>query len=384
MTNEPNRRRFLQASLAATTALMAAPRSVLAEEKNAFSFALLGDLHFDKLEHHDFGWLERNKPSDLSQIKNYSKLTAEIMPQLFARLSTCVSQLQAASAQVPFVLQVGDLVEGLCGTEELAARQNREALEFVRDSKLGLPFLFTKGNHDVTGDGANQAFASVFQPYLREQASGFAGGGRLANACYAIQHGNALFCFFDAYDRESLEWLEATLAKRTARHCFVVVHPPVVPYGARATWHLYSSAKDRARRDKLLGMLGNENALVLSGHLHKYNTITRTTPGGGRFVQVAVSSVVKALDAKPKDHLSGVEAYNGDQIQVEPTFSPETAQERRAIYEAERPLVKSFEYADLAGYAVVTVSDDAVKLAMHAGTGEQAWATADLMRLLTA
>src|SRR5581483_4852709 len=122
------------------------------EDKSAFSFVLLGDLHFDKLEHHDFGWLERNKPGDLSQIKNYSKLTAEVMPQLFARLSTCVSQLQAASSQVPFVLQVGDLVEGLCGTEELAALQNREALEFVRDSKLGVPFLFTKGNHDVTGD----------------------------------------------------------------------------------------------------------------------------------------------------------------------------------------------------------------------------------------
>ena len=34
-----------------------------------------------------------------------------------------------------------------------------------------------------------------------------------------------------------LIWLEATLAKRTEKHLFVVIHTPVVPYDARADWH---------------------------------------------------------------------------------------------------------------------------------------------------
>jgi hypothetical protein len=200
------------------------------------------------------------------------------------------------------------LVEGLCGTEELAARQNAEALAFVETMKLGVPFLFTKGNHDVTGDGAPEAFQTVFHPFLNRQSASL-GGSKLEGAAYTLEHGGALFCFFDAYDKASLDWLEAALARRTARHCFVVIHPPVVPYGARATWHLYSAAGDRSRREKLLTLLGQQNAFVLGGHIHKYSTLTRTTPAGGRFVQLAVSSIVNALEVQPKDQLSGIAEY---------------------------------------------------------------------------
>ena len=85
----------------------------------------------------------------------------------------------------------------------------------------------------------------------REQSGGFSAvATKLDAANYTIEHGDALFCFFDAYDKASLDWLEAVLAKRTARHCFVIIHPPVVPYGARATWNLYSAERDKAQREK--------------------------------------------------------------------------------------------------------------------------------------
>ena len=128
-----------------------------------------------------------------------------------------------ARERASFVLQVGDLVEGLCGSQELAEKQNREAVDFVRHARLGVPFLFTKGNHDVTGDGAVAAFQDVFHPFLKEQSSAFKGGGQGTSANYSIEHRDAQFCFFDAYDKTSLEWLESVLAKRTARNCFVVI-----------------------------------------------------------------------------------------------------------------------------------------------------------------
>jgi hypothetical protein len=31
-------------------------------------------------------------------------------------------------------------------------------------------------------------------------------------------------------------------------------------------------------------------------NIHKYNTLTRTTPDGGQFVQLAISSIFNALD----------------------------------------------------------------------------------------
>lgn len=380
------RRQFIVSSACASI-VTATKKGVVAQQSvrdardkaEPFSFALLGDLHYDKLEHHDYAWLEKHHAGDLTQIQNYSRITSEIMPSLFDSVRKSV-----ADSRSDFVLQVGDLVEGLCGNEKLAIVQNNEALAFIENKSLGVPFLFTKGNHDVTGDGATEAFKEVFLPYLSKQSTGFQGGGeQLKRASYAVQHRDAIFCLYDAYDRESLEWLEATLAKRTSRHCFVVIHPPVVPYGARATWHIYANERDKAKRDKLIDLLGSQNAFVLGGHIHRFNTICRETIRGGRFVQLAISSVVDSVSKKPVTELEGLKEYNGDQIRVEPNFSPDTADTRRLVYEAEAPYVKAFAYADLPGHAVVHVDDARVVVTMYAGISRNIYRTIDLTKLLS-
>jgi hypothetical protein len=341
-------------------------------------------LHYDKLEHHDFAWLDKNHPGDLSQIKNYSRITDDITPRLFATVRETVAHLHRSGQKPAFVLQVGDLVEGLCGNPELATRQNHEALAFVRDARLGAPFLFTKGNHDVTGDGAVEAYRSVFHPFLTAEARQISShAAEVKRGFYDLETGNAHFAFFDAYDTESLAWFEALVARRTAEHLFVVVHPPVVPYGARATWHLYSSDRQKAQRAKFLDLLGRQRAFVLGGHIHKYNSLVREA-GGGRFLQLAVSSIINAPEVKPKDLLSGVKDYTGDQVKVEPNHSPGTEPERRAVYDRERPFVRAFEYADLPGYAVVTVNGPHVEAKVYSGVSRQLWRTLPLDRIFAA
>lgn len=344
------------------------------KEQDAFTFALLGDLHFDRLEHHDFGWLAASGKPDHPQILRYSELTKEVMPMLFSAVKQ-----QVATDKAAMVIQVGDLVEGLCGSEALSRKQNEEALAYVKEAALGAPFLFTKGNHDVTGPGSEEAFRDVFHPFLKETATPFGGAIDSDHACYAITHGNAHFLFFDAYSKKSLDWLEAALATCTRRHVFVVIHPPVVPYGARATWNLY--AKDQSSREKLLNLLGRRETLVLGGHIHKYCTLQRRTEGGGRFVQVAVSSVVSPGIVKARDEL-GAQEYTGDQIKVEPKHSPETESQRRAVYEAERPWVSRFVYADLPGFAMVQVQGEQVTLRMHPGSSGEVWREVDLMGVM--
>lgn len=382
-----SRRRLLHTSWGAAASLAVAAHDRAASSlADAFTFILLGDLHYDKLEHHDMAWLQKKKGGDLGQIKNYSRITADLMPQLFTRVrETIVGLNQSSQTKVAFVLQVGDIVEGLCGTAELAARQNTEALQFIQGAGLGVPFLFTKGNHDVTGDGAPEAFKEVFHPFLSGEMNKVkTGSTKLQQASYTLEQGNSLFCFFDAYDAESLDWLEAALDRRTASHCFVAIHPPVVPYGARSNWHLFASDKDRPKREKLLGLLGKQNAFVLGGHIHKFNTICRSTPGGGRFAQLAVSSVIGTAEVRAKDELHGVAAYTGDQIRVEPHFSPENVDACRAIYTAEAPEVRAFEYADLPGYAVISVKGETVKADIYAGASANLWRTVDLTALRNA
>jgi 3',5'-cyclic AMP phosphodiesterase CpdA len=384
-----SRRRFVQlGSAAAAGAAVGLPQpgAGAAPERRRFSFVLLGDLHFDRLEHHDMAWVEKEKPNDVRQIRDYSRKTREVMPLLFAHLRERIAESNREPAtRVACVLQAGDLVEGLCGTEELAVRHNREALEFVREAGLGVPFLFTKGNHDITGPGAVAAYGAVFQPFLGENARVLDPGATApTSGSYAVTCGGAQFAFFDAYEAtKSLEWFEALAARRTAEHLFVVVHPPVVPYGARSTWHLFSNARDRARREKWLALLGDQGALVLGGHIHRYSTLARRA-GKGAFAQFALSSVLGAPQVNVKEQLAGTAAYTGDQIAVEPNFSPANAAERRAVYAEERAAVRAFEYADAPGYAVVTVDGPRVQVTMHAGVSREVWRTFDLAALARA
>ena len=138
-------------------------------------------------------------PNDVRQVEDYSRLTRDVIPKLFTTLRETV-----ADQQGEFVLQVGDLVEGLCGTEERAVRKNRDAIAMIRDTQLGVPFLFAKGNHDITGPGAPEAFRSVFHPFIAERCSVLDRGAKTSKACCSFRHAETLFCCFDAYDKESL------------------------------------------------------------------------------------------------------------------------------------------------------------------------------------
>ena len=379
------RRDFVKKLLAASAGLSLLPPLARAAGKEAFSFPLLGDLHFDKLACHDLETLQRDKPDDVRQVREYTSLTSHIIPRLFATVRGTIAELnRAPETSVPFTVQVGDLVEGLCGSDEQTRQLDAGALAFVREAGLGVPFLFAKGNHDITGPGATDAFKSVFQPFLGEQAAAFGGDRAMSSARYRVEYGNALFCFFDAYDKESLGWLEATLAQRTSQHCFVVIHPPVVPYGARATWNIFSSERQKAQRERLLELLGKHHAFVLSGHIHKYNLLVRSTPRGGKFLQLGVSSVIRSPEITAEHVLSGVKSYNADQVTVEPGFSPATESQRRAVYQTEAPFVRQFEYADLPGYAVVTVNGPKVTARIYSGITRQLWRTLELTELLKA
>jgi len=171
------RRHFLQttsaagASLALASAGLTPAHGANASPAKAFSFVLLGDMHYDKIEHHDMAWVQKDKPNDVRQIEGYCRNTREVTPLLLARVRATIARLNEHPAtRVAFVLQAGDLVEGLCGSEELSVKQNADAVAFVRDAQLGAPLLFTKGNHDITGPGAVAAFGRVFHPFLTAQA----------------------------------------------------------------------------------------------------------------------------------------------------------------------------------------------------------------------
>lgn len=344
-----------------------------ADSDKEWAFPLLGDLHFDRLDYHDMEWLRKNHPNDVTQVENYSRISREITPKLLAVVRQQVAQPRIA---VPFIVQLGDLVEGLCGSEQLATRQSGDAIDLIRKMEFPVPFLFTKGNHDVTGPGAAQVYDRVLVPFMAEQT-----GYEMKEAKFTEERGGTLLVFYDAYDGNSLEWFSNLLEKQKPRRVIFVIHPPVVPYNARSTWHIYSQPRQLRDRARLLALLGQTRAVVLSGHLHKYSFLVRRTETG-RFVQLGLSSVAKSENAKPRDFLEGVEHYGPDLVKLEPRHSPDTEKVRRDVLERERPFIEHFEYADTWGHAMVTMRGENIRAEIHQGLEQQIWKNLDLTRTL--
>jgi hypothetical protein len=171
------------------------------------------------------------------------------------------------------------------------------------------------------------------------------------------------------------------LAAGHARHVFVLLHPPVVPFGARSLWRIYARPGQEAQRKRLLDLLGRYHAIVLSAHLHRYGVVARKTEPG-RFVQLAVNSVIPSADVAPSHIVSGTDRYGPDLVDLEPKFEPQTRSARRDALREEAPFIDHYEYADAPGYAVITVQGNRVQAEIYAGLGRRLWKQVDLSGLL--
>jgi hypothetical protein len=358
------RRRFLQQSLGAALVVGGGSWALAAPAGEEWFCPVLGDLHFDRPEHHDQAWLEKTHPGDKRQIENYCRLTRESMPRLFAAVKR---QIEATRVPVPAVLQLGDLLEGLCGTPELADRQATEAVSFVREANLGRPLLMTKGNHDVTGPGAVEAYDRLLVPFMEDASL-----DEVRGAAFTQSRGGVLMVFYDAYNTKSLDWFDRLLAERRPQRLLVLIHPPVVPYNARSNWHIYAKPAQQAQRQRLVELLGRHRAVVLCGHLHKYCFLRRRTDSGS-FTQLALSSVATDVDGKLRDERSGLADYGPDLVQLEPNFSPETLDARRELLAAEKPLIEDFHYADTWGHALLRVSKTEIAADVYRGVSDAPW-----------
>ncbi len=219
----------------------------------------------------------------------------------------------------------------------------------------------------MTGPGAPEAYRDILLPYLGRQV-----GRELVSACYAVERHGCLVALYDAYDKGALAWLEKVLAARTARHVFVVVHQPVVPFRARANWSLLIRPNQQAERARLLDLLGRHRAVVLVGHVHRYGAVVRHT-GEGKFAQLALCSILSAKDQEPCEVREGVAQYGPALVELEPNFQPPTHAERRQLLEAERPFIRHFEYANTAGYACVRVEGHGIQAEIVNGVGQRPW-----------
>lgn len=308
------------------------------------SFIVLGDLHYDLLEDHDMEWLA-TKPDDLRQVtKEYTVFTANNWSDFTALLK---AKSKSYLPKVRGVLQLGDLSEGLAGNPEKAMQMARNTMTAVDKIGMDVPVIITKGNHDITGPGAAEAFQNVYVPAFAR----FTGNPSVSSANYATEIDGNLFVCVDPWDKsvDMLDVLEQNLKNSGAKNKFVLIHEPVIPVNERC-WHTLRNSPEK--RERLLKILAQNRAVVLSAHLHLYSVVCRNTEWGP-IVQIMVNSVVKDRNfQKPAQVLT---RYGSVLATSNPSWQPETMAERIKWLDEETPHISYFKQMDLPGYGILTM-----------------------------
>lgn len=368
------RRSFIASSgmLAAALPLGSSAFDFVPSSGKAFHFMLLGDIHYDKLYHHDMNYINEKYPNDISQIRNYSLVTERYLPKLME-----VVKKKGEIGNSDFYIQLGDFVEGLCGSKKLAELQTTEFIEFIKEQELKRPFFVIKGNHDITGEGAKEVYDETVLPWQSGEHK-----KKLDHSCASFVYKNSRFVFFDCYQADkSLEWLKEDLKNMKEERLFFSVHMPLIPFNARSTWHVYSKPSEKQKRHELLELLGKYNSIVLCGHLHKTAVLKRETQSG-KIIQVCLGSVMNPEQKEVKDHLVGIDTYNEDLVNLEPDFHPKSLEERKTIINTEKPFIKFFEYADFCGYSEMKVSDKGnILFTLYQNSNATPWKSFDLSAL---
>lgn len=337
------------------------------------SFLILGDLHYDQLADHDMNWLG-TKPDDLRQVtKEYTVYTEKNWNDFMQVLR---QKVLTVNPPVSAVIQLGDLSEGLAGSSEKALQMAANAMKAVEAANMPVPWIIAKGNHDVTGPGAVEAFQKFYVPMIRKQTN----QPEIKNASYSYTSGDVQITCLDPWDKNTgmVAFLEKELSASHAKFKFVAVHEPVIPVTERC-WH--TLRQDPEQRGKLLEVIARHKAIVLCAHLHRYAVVSRNTTSGP-IVQVMVNSVVKDRDYQKPSRM--ITEYGPSLAENIPEWQPETLEARKAILAEEAKYVTFYKQTDLPGYAIVKTDGKkgTIQMEYYAAFGKEPFDKIDLTKLI--
>lgn len=336
------------------------------------SFILLGDIHYDLLTDHDMDWL-KTKPDDLRQVtKEYTIFTDRNWKDFSSVLKEKAKKTRPG---VKAIVQAGDFSEGLAGTPEKARQMASNTMKAIDETKINVPWIIAKGNHDVTGPGSADAFTEFYIPMFRKQT----GNKNIMNASYSYKFDNVQITCIDPWDKEidMVDFLDKELSSSDSKFKFVVIHEPVIPVTERC-WH--TLRREPERREKLLEVIARNKAIVLCAHLHRYSVVARKTDYGP-IVQVMVNSVIRDRDYQTPIKI--ITKYGPSLAEAFQDWEPATMEMRKQILTEEASHVTFYKQTDLPGYAVIKINNKkgTVLLDYYAAFGDKPYDRINLTEL---
>jgi len=230
--------------------------------------AFVGDTHYCIPREHT---APRGGLSVLLDHLRYTPMTRTVLPPLLNRVR---------EAKPDLLISSGDVVEGgLRGDPSAGRREMSEALAHF--SRLGIPFLISRGTHD-----APEFFADLALPAMAQSVEGM-----FTRSYLRHDVGECTFLVLD-YQRYAVGnsqdmWLETelTAAAEAGRRVFVVAHAPIFLWGR----HFFGDPSLMRRLDSLFASYPVE--AYLCGHTHNQAVSFHRRQGQLGWLQLMTSSV---------------------------------------------------------------------------------------------
>lgn len=252
----------------------------------AYSVLLFGDTHYDSESVRTEGSIDKLSDSQKKELPRNLKRWQNNMP-------TLLKNADKQSGKTAFAVQLGDLIQGDCGSEEKHRQSAEEALKMLT-GHLHTKLYIVRGNHDTRGKGG-QVWFKVMQPYL-EQVTGQKFKPGIVH--FTMMQEKDLFIFLDC-NKPDVQFVRKAITDHPdARHVFLLTHFPLVPctpYGI--DWIIFGRPNKQDQRQELLKILAEKNAIVLCGHTHVPALFDYRFPEG-RITQFTSFSLPSRLDQK--------------------------------------------------------------------------------------
>lgn len=316
----------------------------------AYDLLLLGDLHYDAPDLKcDLTILPKYQQKEFR--RNINRWSAPIPAMLDAAAK--------ASANCEFAVQLGDLVQGDYLQDGFHAEALRRAINTL-SLRMKCPLYFVKGNHDIRGKGALEAYPLVMHKWLSDTWKVRLASEKATN--YAFTRHGDLFIFFDCMTPD-VDFVKRSLEEHpAAKRVFFFSHYPLLPcaLGNPGWLILFRSPQEQLRLQQLLA---KRNAIVLCAHTHA-PSYSEYAFSEGTIRQLAVFSMPEAKGGEFAIGEGHVREYLATGKGINARY-PIPEEFRKRYLQALR---RQEFYSPRGGYCILQVGADAISVQLNYGT----------------
>lgn len=316
----------------------------------------LGDIHYDNAQYHPSN--EGNK-WQMSERSRYLKMWRGASPELLTSAAAMLND------SFPFVIQLGDFVQGDSDTGELQQQLVQEAFSKVKGFFPDHKLLAIKGNHDyrLLKSYDHAPYETAFMPLIAKEL-----GRPSLDTFYTVRHGKDLFLFFDCTKdaKTAVAFVEKALQEnQDARYVFFLTHYPVFPCYHNTPGGVIPG------RDKIRKMLAARNAIILSAHTHIPSFISVDLPEGN-LTQLTVSSMGDTWAPQTKPAVEDPD-YASFRTKI-PAKVLTKAHQKTVVEEMEQFQIREYtRYTKNSGFAILKIDDQGVTAEIHADKSGTPW-----------